>query len=175
MSFLKFLGLVRDEPPGRASSAETDTVRKIVDELDHLPPEQASYLAAFAYILSRVARADLHISEEETRAMEGIVIEHGSLPEEQAIIVVQMAKTQNLLFGATEDYLVTREFNKLADRAQKMALLDCLYAVSAADHTISAAEDKVIRQIADELLLEHQDFIEVRTRFRDHLAVFKSD
>ena len=103
----------------------------------------------------------------------GIVIEHGGLPEEQAIIVVQMAKTQSLLFGGTENFSVTQEFNKLAERTQKMALLDCMFAVSAADHDISGAEDKVIRQVADELLLEHSDFIEVRTRYRDHLSVLK--
>ncbi|NIM63068.1 MAG: hypothetical protein GTO30_15925, partial [Acidobacteria bacterium] len=62
-------------------------------------------------MLSRVAHADLDISDDETRAMEELVIETGGLPEEQAIIVVQMAKTQNLLFGGTENYLVAKEFN----------------------------------------------------------------
>ncbi len=105
--------------------------------------------------------------------MEQIVVELGGIPSEQAVIVVQMAKTQNLLFGGTENYLVTREFNRVASREQKMALLDCLFAVSAADHEITTAEDQVIRQIADELLLEHADFIQVRSTFREHLAVLK--
>ena len=48
------------------SSNETDTVRKIVHQLDQLPPERARYVAAFAYLLSRVARADMNISAEET-------------------------------------------------------------------------------------------------------------
>jgi len=105
--------------------------------------------------------------------MRRIVAERGQLPEEQAIIVVQMAKTQNLLFGGTENFLVTREFKKIASRDQKIALLHCLFAVSAADQSVSSAEDGVIRQIADELRLEHSDFIAVRRDYRDYLAVLK--
>lgn len=173
MSILRFLGLAENETPASAG-AETETVRKIVDRLDRLEPDRARFVAAFAYILSRAARADLEISDEETAAMERIVSKLGGLPEEQAIIVVQMAKTQNLLFGGTENYLVTREFNRIASREEKLALLDCLFAVSAADETITTVESNVIRQIAEELLLDHADFIEVRSRFRDRLAVLKT-
>jgi uncharacterized tellurite resistance protein B-like protein len=130
-------------------------------------------VASFAYILSRVARADLQISSEEVEAMEQLVMSKGGLPEEQAVIVVQMAKTQNILFGATENYLVTREFSKLASREEKIALLHCLFAVSSADQSVSSAEDSEIRQIADELRIEHRDFIAVRSAYREHLAVLK--
>lgn len=173
MGILDFLGFGTEaaEPP--SSSGETETVRKIVRELEHLDPERARFVAAFAYVLSRVAHADMRISDEETRAMERIVTERGKLPEEQAIIVVQMAKSQSLLFGGTENYLVTKELNRLATRDDKLALLDCLFAVSAADRSVTTIEDNVIRQIADEMRLEHKDFIDVRRRFRDHLAVLK--
>ncbi len=174
MSILKFLGF-QAVPEAGASSAETETVRRIVDQLDHMEPDRARFLAAFAYILSRVARADMHVSPEETRTMEQIVMQHGELAEELALIVVQMAKSQNLLFGGTENFLVTREMSRIATREQKLALLDCLFAVSAADESISATESNVIRQIATELQLEHADFIRVRTRFREHLAVLKKD
>ena len=174
MSILEFLGF---KPLENAASsvADTKTVRDIVEQLDHMEPERAKYVAAFAYILSRVARADLHVSHEETRAMERIVMEHGELSEEQALIVVQMAKSQNLLFGGTENFLVTRQMSRSATRDQKLALLDCLFAVSAADDSISTAEGSVMRQIATELLLEHADFIRVRSRYREHLAVLKKD
>ena len=170
MSIRQFLGLTAEE---HAEGSETATVRKIVTALDSLPPDQARYIAAFAYNLSRAARADLKVTEDETRTMERIVAEVGKLPEEQAILVVQMAKTQNLLFGATENYLVTREFNNLATREQKLDLLHCLFAVAAADNLITEVEDHAVRQIARELLLEHEDFIAVRSAFRDKLAILK--
>jgi uncharacterized tellurite resistance protein B-like protein len=130
-------------------------------------------IAAFAYLLSRIARADLDISDEEIRMMERIVMERGGLPEEQAVIVVQIAKTQNILFGATENYLVTREFNSMATHEQKLALIDCLFAVAAADESISTLEDNEVSQIADELRIEHKDFIAIRSTYRDYLAVLK--
>src|SRR5512146_1126955 len=105
MAIAKILSALKgrlEQPAQAARSAETDTVRKIVHELDQMPPERARYIAAFAYILSRVARADLNISEMETAEMERRVVQVGGLPEEQAILVVQMAKTQATLFGGTE-------------------------------------------------------------------------
>ena len=173
MSILEFFGWGKSSPEQEQEpSATPDTVRQIVDKLDHLPEDQARYLAAFAFMLSRVAHADLEISDEETRAMEQIVVDAG-LPEDQAIIVVLMAKTQSRLFGGTENYLVAKEFNRLAARDQKLALLHCLFAVGAADDTISGAEDSVVRQIADELRVDRTDFIAVRSHFRDQLGVFQ--
>jgi uncharacterized tellurite resistance protein B-like protein len=166
MSILKYFGFQSPAAP----PAQTDTARRIVEALDALDPDRARYIAGFAYVLSRVARADLKVTPEETRAMERLVATHGGLPEDQAIIVVQIAKTQNQLFGGTENFLVTREFSRHATREQKLALLDCLFAVAAAEGKISAREDNEIRQIADELGLEHRDFIAVRYGHRDQLS-----
>jgi uncharacterized tellurite resistance protein B-like protein len=155
------------------TSSETETVRKIVQALDRLEPERAKFIAGFAYLLGRAARADMHISLSETRTMESILIKRGGLPEEQAIIVIQMAKTQNVMFGGTENFLVTREFREAASHEEKLALLDCLYAVAATEDFISTMEDNEISQIADELRIEHRDFIAVRSKYRDSLAVFQ--
>jgi len=153
---------------------ETETVRKIVQQLDNLEPEHARYIAAFAYILSRVARADMHISDAETREMEHQVSRLSQLPAEQALLVVQIAKTQATLFGGTENFLVTQEFNRMASVEQKLALLDCLFAVAAADKVISGVEEREIRLINDELHLTHDQYITARYNFRDYLAVLKS-
>ncbi len=174
MSILEFLGLssaaAADDSAG---ASETQTVRKIIAELDGLPQDQAKFIASFAFILSRVASADQNISAEESAAMELITREIGGLSEQQAILVVQMAKTQSRLFGGTENFTVTQEFNQTADREQKMKLLECLFAVSSADDEISSKEDHACRQIADELLLDHADYIAVRSRFREHLSVLR--
>ncbi|MGH9520969.1 MAG: TerB family tellurite resistance protein [Terriglobales bacterium] len=156
-------------------SQETDTVRKIVNKLDQMPAEQARYIAAFAYILSRVARADMNVSAEEVAVMEQRVMSVGGLPEEQAVLVVQIAKTQATLFGGTENFLVTREFDNMATREQKLALLRCLFAVAAADNEISTVEDREIRLINDELQLTHMDFINARLEFKKYLSVLKDE
>ena len=170
MSLLRFLGIERAADAG----SETATVRRIVEALERQDPEAARYIARFAYVLGRVAQADHEVSAEETRVMERIVMERSGLPEEQAILVVQIAKSQTVLFGATEDYLVTREFARTASRDQKLALLDCCFAVSAADRDVSVEEEAAVRQIASELGLEHADFIAARSAYRDYLAVLKA-
>ncbi|HEV8412010.1 MAG TPA: TerB family tellurite resistance protein [Bryobacteraceae bacterium] len=169
MSIRSFLGI----PDQHAASADTETVRKVIEALDQMDPARARFIAAFGYILSRVANADLSISPEEVHAMERIIMERGGLPEEQALIVIQTAKTRAQLFGGTENFLVTREFSRIATREEKLALLDCLFAVAAAEGGISATEDNEIRQIVNELGLGHPDFIAVRSRWKDQLNVLK--
>jgi uncharacterized tellurite resistance protein B-like protein len=174
MSILDFLGLgkSRDVAAAPSVSADTETVRKIVAALESMDAEQARYIAAFAFILCRVARADLHISADETRIMERVVMERSGLPEEQAVLVVQIAKTQNILFGGTENFLVTREFNKIATHEQKITLLECLFAVASSE-MISTVEDNEISQICAELLITHDEFVATRMKFRDQRAVLR--
>ena len=173
MSVSGFLNHLKSRLHAPAPPTETDTVRKIVRELDQMEPERARYVAAFAYILSRVARADLNISDLETSEMERQVIALSGLPEQQAILVVQIAKTQATLFGGTENFLVTEEFSKMTTTEQKLALLRCLFAVAAADQVISTIEEREIRLISDELQLRHDDFIAVRLQFSKYLGVLK--
>ncbi len=156
-----------------AGAGETDTVRAIVRRLDALPPERARYLAAFAYILSRVAHADLAVSAAETRRMERILAERGHLPEAQAALAVEIAKAQSHAAGGTEDFLVTREFRQLASHEQRRELLDCLFAVSAADDSISGAEENVIRQVASELGLSRADLAAARAAWREHRTLLR--
>lgn len=173
MGFLELIGLRPPEAEQTVPSEASQTIRKITESLDKMNPEQAKYIASFAYILGRVAHADLTVSEQETREMERIVQGLGGLPEEQAILVVQIAKTQNTLFGSTENFVVTREFNNVASRPQKLALLHCLFAVSSSDQTISTTEDNEIRKISSELKLDHRDFIAARSAYRQYLGVLK--
>jgi uncharacterized tellurite resistance protein B-like protein len=159
MAILDFL---RARSRASTEQGDTDTVVRIVKELDKLEPNRARYLAAFAYVLSRVAGADRDISDVETVAMVGLVERVGRLPLPQATLVVEIAKSQNRHFAGTEDYLVTREFRDLASDEQRRDLLDCLFAVSKADATISSEEDAEMRQIAGELGFSHDEYIAVR-------------
>lgn len=172
VSILRLLGLIRSREPTQALP-QTESAQRIVAELENLSPEQAHYVAAFAYLLGRLARADLEISRDETKQMERIVAGLAELPSQQAALVVEIASHQNELFGGTENFLVAREFNEIATREQKLRLLECLFAVAAADGSVSAVEDDEIRRIANQLCLTHADFIGARSGFREHLAVLK--
>lgn len=172
MGLLELFGL-KGSPPPAESKATSETVRRITEQLDQMEPARAKYIAAFAYLLGRVAHADLSISEQETREMERIVQNIAGLPEEQAILVVQISKAQHALFGSTENFVVTEEFTRLATRPQRLSLLNCLFAVSSADRSISTVEDNEIRKISRELRLDHSDFIAARSAYKEHLEVLK--
>lgn len=162
-SIRAWLGLAAAEPQ------EPGPLREMLDALDHLEPDRARYLSAFAYLLGRVAHADRHVSEPETRAMEDIVREHGQLSPEQAALVVGLAKTNNLLFGGTGDFLVARQFSALATYDQKLALMRCLFALSAIDQAISTAEEGELHRIANELKIDRSDLVALRVAHQRHL------
>ena len=162
-SIRAWLGLDRSE------QEEFAPLRETLEALDHLEPDRARYLGAFAYLLGRVAHADQHVSPEETRAMEALVREHGGLPHHHATMVVQLAKTSNLLFGGTANFIVAREFSGLATYDQKLALMRCLFAVSATEEAISTAEESEIHRIANELRINHPDLVALRVAHRKHL------
>lgn len=173
MSFLEWFQAIRAPQP--AGVGDTETVRRIVRELDRLDSARARYLAAFAYVLSRVAGADLDISDIETARMIELVVRHGQLPEAQAVLVVEIAKRQNRLFGGTENFLVTREFREIASEAERDTLLDCLFAVSAADDEVTGEEEAQIWQIARELGFSHAEYIRVRMAYSDKRTVLRRD
>jgi uncharacterized tellurite resistance protein B-like protein len=168
-SLRAWLGVDRAGTEADATQQDFAPLRETLEALDHLEPEQARYLAAFAYLLGRVAHADQGVSPEETRAMEVLVCEQVHLSQDQAMVVVQLAKTSNLLFGGTANYLVARDFSALATDEQKLALMRCLFAVSAADDVISLTEEGELHRIAKELGIDHAHLLALRVEYQKHL------
>ena len=158
---------------GPGEAGDTESVRRIAARLEKLPPEEARFLAAFAYVLARLANADLRIGEEESREMERLVAETAGLGPEEAALVVEIAKSQTRLLGGTENYVVTREFRRLSTPAQRLRLVECLYAVAAADRWITNVETTEIAAIADELGLGRDELAAVRSRYRDQIAALR--
>ena len=164
-----------DAPPvDRGQQADTVTVRQIVGQLEALPPDQARYLAGFAYILGRAAFADMDVSTVETGEMEQIMVEVGQLTEAQAVLVVEIARTAARLVGATEDYLVTRAWAQNATEAQRLAVLRCCFLVGAADASVSADENAVIKEIANELDVDDHRLNTIREEFHDSLSAVQA-
>ena len=177
MGILELLGVGgrgADVQVSAAGAGDTDTVRRIVSELEAIEPARARFLAAFAYVLSRVAHADSHISADETEKMREIVRKLGHLPDAQAVLVVEIAKGQATLFGGTENYLVTREFREIATTEQRLELLDCLFAVAASDGAISTAEESQAGQIAKELGFTQPEYASALAAHAEHRTVLRT-
>ena len=176
MSLLRFLGLGGEKKKtSRVSQRDTATVRKIAARLERLDPETAKYLAAFAYVLARLAHADLSIDTKETATMEGIVSQITDLAPEEASLVIEIAKSQARLLGGTENYVVTRQFRQISTREQRGKLLECLFAVAAADGSITGPESGEIVAIAEELGFTRAEANALRSSYREKLSEFQSE
>jgi len=147
---------------GQLDTPDQAPLRDLIETLEHFEPDRARHLARFAYLLGRVAHADQHVSPEETRAMEALVVEQGELTAEQAVVVVGLAKASNLMFGGTADFLVAQEFAEAASYEQKLALARCLFRVAATDAAISIAEESEIHRIAGHLKIQPRDLMALR-------------
>jgi len=153
-----------------AAAGDTATVRRIVSRLEALPPERARLVASAAYTLARAANADLDISDEETAVIEEALRTNGSLDEATAVLVAEMAKLQARTVGGTEDYVVTREFAKLATEQQRIDVLRACFVVAAANGSISAEESAEVNEIANELQLDPATVNRVRSEFHELLS-----
>ena len=67
------------------------------------------------------------------------------------------------------NYEVAREFSAIATYDEKLALMRCLFAVSATDESISTAEESEIHKIANELRIDHPDLVALRVAHQRHL------
>ena len=166
-SFWNWLGVASDpaDPDNGLGGIEAT--------LAGLGTDRARHLACFAYILTRPARADHEITDLEAARMREIVMREAGASESEAAAIVRVARDVARTSGGTEDFLITREFERRATRDEKLHLLDCLFEIGAADASILTIEDNEIRRVASELRLDHADFIDVRRKHLEHLEVLK--
>lgn len=149
---------------------ETASVRRIEARLTTLPPARARFVAAFAYLLGRAANADMEISDPEAAEITVLVAEVGGLDAEAAGLVADLARAQARDFGATEDYLVTREFKTISTMEDRERLLRCCLLVMAVDDEVDASEAWLVNRMAEELDVERPDLNRIRAEFHDRLT-----
>jgi uncharacterized tellurite resistance protein B-like protein len=164
MSILRLLGLDGEPKEG---------VRPLQDALTALGSSRATCIAAFTDILVRVAAADGVFSAEEVREILRILKDEGSLTEPNRRLLLEAALRRERDDEIT-DAVVAAEFGRLADRDQKSALLNGLFAVAAAEGDISPEEEDTIKRIAAEMQIPDRDFVAVRYRYLKHLRGFRA-
>ena len=65
-SLLRFLGVTDNRAPEDEAG---DVLRPIAQKLDELPPDRARFFAAFAYLLARIAGADLKVQSLQSSSV----------------------------------------------------------------------------------------------------------
>ena len=98
--------------------------------------------------------------------MERLLAEHGNLSTDQAMLVVNLAKTTNMMFGNTADFDITQQFTDTTPYEDRVALARCLFAVAASDARISASEEAEVHRITNHLRIERPDLTAMRLQYK---------
>ncbi|MBK7951068.1 MAG: TerB family tellurite resistance protein [Deltaproteobacteria bacterium] len=171
MSLFRFLGLAAEAAP---DAREPASLREITARLSSLPAEDARFVAAFAYLLARVAGADLDTASRERDTMAQRLESAAGLEPDRAATLADAAIAAAKTHSASDDHLVARAYRGMSSDDERKLLVRCLYAVAAADASITTVEDNEIFEIATEIGLGRKDVVALRAEFREHLAVLKA-
>ena len=171
MSLLRFLGLGGE---GAGRDAEPASLVELGAMLESMEPAEGRLAAAFAYLLARVAGADLRTEASERAAIADRLTAFGHVEAETASVLAEAAVRAADAHGATDDHLVARAFHNMTDHAERIRLLRCLYAVAAADDTITTLEDNEIFEIATAIGVGRSDVIAVRSEWKQYLGTLRA-
>src|SRR5262245_51117179 len=83
-------------------SGADDALDPMVRALKELDAADARYIAAFAYLLSRAAHADHHLSDAERTEMERLIVERAQLDPSRAHLVIGLATAQSMAVRGTQ-------------------------------------------------------------------------
>jgi uncharacterized tellurite resistance protein B-like protein len=156
------------------SAAPADSfLGRLHAQLARLGSERLEYLAGFAGQLARVAHVEGGISSVEATAMTALLAAHGRLAADDAALVVDLLRHEFEVLRSAEPHVLNRAINAHAGPAEKEVVIDCLYAVAAADHLVSDVEEREIRRVAEALLVAHSTLMAIRARYRDRLEALR--
>lgn len=117
-----------------------DDTSRLLNVLSRHNPDAGSYLATIAMALTRVATADQVVTPEESEVIRGILREVSQLSPGEIELVMELSRVQ-VGAGPVDDQRV-------------QSFRDALYAVAAADGSVSAEEEQEILAILRETGLE---------------------
>ena len=141
-----------------------DQVAPAVAQTAPAERERGLRLAAAA-LLFEVVRADGVVKDDERTVMRAAVQSTFALSEEEGEELVRMAE------DASRHAASVYEFTHIVDRElaleDKKRLVELLWLVAFADAVKDAAEEQMVRKIADLLHVPHPDFIDAKIRARE--------
>lgn len=147
-------------------------LRTLKDLFDTLlaPPVAAAGAAASehrlhlatAVLLVEVMRADSGCSDAERHAVLGVLQSRFALADDEVARLLEGA--EHSAQHATDFHAFTSALNERLDHAQKVQVVEAMWAVAYADGQLSAHENHVLWRIADLLHLPHGAYINAKLR-----------
>jgi uncharacterized tellurite resistance protein B-like protein len=129
-----------------------------------IPADEAHTLALAGGLLARVARVDNTVTDAEFARMAELLQAGWGISRERATLVAEVALAES---AADLDYFrLCKEFAASASVDDRARFLDALFAVAAADGTISSEESAEISRITASINLTHSHFVAAKRRVR---------
>ncbi|MGP0566494.1 MULTISPECIES: TerB family tellurite resistance protein [unclassified Nitrospina] len=132
-----------------------------------IPDDDLYFICLLGTLLASVAHVDEDFREEEKKALKAELKKRFEFtPKELDLLLEVVSEQAERGYDFDE---VTREFNKLYSYNDRVATVDCFFAVAAADGTISHEESEEIRRITKALRIPHSAFKASKVRALDQL------
>ncbi len=134
--------------------------QRFVSEQDtiHTVPKQL----ACAALLIEVMKMDGNMDIAEEQVLTQRLIHHFKLAPDE---ISQLTSEANLELDESTDYhQFTQALNQQLSIDEKIALVESLWLMAAADGQIDAHENHLIRKIADLLHLRHSEFVAIKDK-----------
>ena len=131
-----------------------------------LDEAELRHLSLAGGMMAQVARVHPDATDDQVAAMVNALQEHWHLTEDEAAFVagVAISETATLL----DRHRLARRFAEAHGRQERLAFLDVLFAIAAADGELSHQETEEIREMSHWLKLSHRDFIRAKLKVLEH-------
>jgi uncharacterized tellurite resistance protein B-like protein len=145
-------------------------ISKFRDALESIAPspetiarrDALALQTAWCSLLAEVARIDPEKVAEKRKAAALAMCDQFALREDEPAAMIENAeKRENRL---TSYYSPVALINRRCSPGEKVALVEQLWRVAAADGRIDPYEDDLVRRLSDLLYVEHADFILAKHR-----------
>ncbi len=132
-----------------------------------LPEEELYSICLFGTLLASVAVVDGKFEDSEREALKAVLTDRFGYQEDKLAILYEVVEEQAK--GGFDFHEVVTELNNQISYNDRVKLIDCFFAIAAADGDISQKESDQIRLITKAMYIPHQLFKEGKVKALDAL------
>ncbi|GJL77669.1 MAG: hypothetical protein NPINA01_06580 [Nitrospinaceae bacterium] len=128
----------------------------------NLPDDEIYHICLLGTLLASVAQVDGIFDEVEKVVLQKVLLKTFSFPKQESEILLAVVEEQAK--QGFDFHEVITETNRFIVYKERLQLIDCFFAIAAADGRISNEESEQIRKITKAMYIPHQAFKESKVK-----------